>query len=204
MMQLLDQNFWDERWRNGQTGWDIGIPSPPLCDFARHHPDKTARILIPGCGNAHEAGYLWSLGFTNIDLVDISPLAVQKMKDRYGSVNGPGIYCSDFFDWKGHYDLILEQTFFCALPRERRIDYSAHCAKLLSPGGILAGVLFASQFEQPGPPVGGDADEYRSLFSRDFDILTLEPCYNSIPPRAGNELFVILRCKGDAARDSAV
>ncbi len=200
---MLDQEFWDERWKNGQTGWDLGTPSPPLCDFAKHFPDKSARVLIPGCGNAHEAGYLWSIGYRNIDLVDISPRAVQRMKDRYASMEGPGIHCSDFFDWKGQYDLILEQTFFCALPPERRADYSAHCAKLLAPGGVLAGVLFASQFEQPGPPFGGSAGEYQALFSRDFDILTLEPCYNSIPPRAGNELFVLLRRNREETPEAA-
>ncbi|MCS7037470.1 MAG: SAM-dependent methyltransferase, partial [Saprospiraceae bacterium] len=56
----------------------------------------------------------------------------------------------------------------------------------------LAGVLFDRDFEG-GPPFGGHAEEYRALFEPLFRIHTLEPCYNSIPPRAGAEVFIILK-----------
>jgi len=53
-MNDLDEDYWSERYQEGQTGWDIGYASPQLIDFATTFP-KDARILIPGAGNAYEA-----------------------------------------------------------------------------------------------------------------------------------------------------
>ncbi|HMR44032.1 MAG TPA: hypothetical protein PKC40_09370, partial [Saprospiraceae bacterium] len=89
-------------------------------------------------------------------------------------------------------DLILEQTFFCAIDPAQRRRYAQKSFELLNSGGRLAGVLFASHFEKPGPPFGGGAAEYRRIFEEFFIIQKLEPAYNSIAPRAGNELFIEL------------
>ena len=49
--------------------------------------------------------------------------------------------------------------------------------------------MFNKVFEG-GPPFGGSFAEYRELFTPYFHIEIMEQCYNSIPPRVGNELFV--------------
>ena len=41
--------------------------------------DKTASILIPGCGNAYEAEYLLANGFKNITIIDIAPSLVAQL-----------------------------------------------------------------------------------------------------------------------------
>ncbi|MBI5915222.1 MAG: SAM-dependent methyltransferase, partial [Bacteroidetes bacterium] len=87
------------------------------------------------------------------------------------------------------FDLMLEQTFFCAIPPSLRTDYVNKAAQLLPPGKTLAGLLFASHFGKPGPPFGGTEAEYRKLFSPHFFIEAMEMCKNSILPRTGNELF---------------
>ena len=46
------------RWQHQQTGWDLGMISPPIKQYIDSIDDKNQRILIPGCGNAHEAVYL--------------------------------------------------------------------------------------------------------------------------------------------------
>lgn len=191
-MQNLDKEFWDQRWKQGQTGWDIGYASPAIVRFMESYPNKSAKILIPGCGNAYEAVALLDLGFSNIDIVDISPKAVVHLTEKFQDKNAVQSFCGDFFELKGSYDLILEQTFFCAIDPNKRRQYVNQCYNLLNPGGKVAGLLFASAFDAEGPPFGGDAAEYRELFISKFKILKLEDCYNSIPPRAGNELFFIL------------
>jgi hypothetical protein len=103
------------------------------------------------------------------------------------------VLCEDFFQHEGKYDLLIEQTFFCAIPPIRRKEYVQKAASLLKPNGKIIGVLFDKIFEQPGPPFGGSADEYRSLFDPSFIIHTMDRCYNSIPPRSGSELFIHLR-----------
>ena len=74
-MNQFDQNFWNSRWENGETGWDIGEASSPIAEYFLQVEDKEIKILIPGCGNAHEAELLLEEGFTNITLLDIAQKA---------------------------------------------------------------------------------------------------------------------------------
>lgn len=190
-----DASFWNTRWLGHQTGWDIGMPSPPLTHYLDQYANKKAAILIAGCGNAYEAAYLSQNLFSNITLVDIAPKAVENLKNKFRGNAQIEIICQDFFDHQGKYDLMLEQTFFCAIPPQRRNDYAQKAAELLTPGGKIAGVLFNRTFEKPGPPFGGDLAEYKSVFAPYFQIKTMDPCYNSILPRAGSEVFIIMNKK---------
>lgn len=188
----LDAAFWNRRWESGQTGWDIGKASPPIADFINQYPDKNAAVLIPGCGNAYEAEYLVSKGFQNITLLDIAPEAVSRLKEKFKAAQQVKVLCGDFFLHKGKYDLIFEQTFFCAQVLQRRDAYVRQMADLLNPNGKLVGVLFGVDFGISGPPFGGNLSEYQKLFRPFFTIKKMEPCYNSIAPRAGAELFIHL------------
>jgi len=188
----LDVSFWNQRWRTGMTGWDIGYPSPPITHYLDQYSRKNAAVLIPGCGNAYEAEYLAANQFTNITLVDISDEAVKRVKSKFKSHPEIKILCEDFFKHQGNYDLVIEQTFFCAQVRERRAEYVKKMGSLLREGGRLVGVLFNLDFGKSGPPFGGSKPEYRKLFEPFFHIITMEECYNSITPRAGSELFINL------------
>jgi len=185
---ILDKEFWDGLYTAGVTGWDLGAVSPPLQAYIDQLPDKNIRILIPGCGNAWEAAYLAENGFRNVTLIDIAPTPVKKTRELLGEK--VTVVEGDFFDLEGQYDLILEQTFFCALDPALRERYVLKMTALLAPGGMLAGVLFNTKFEKQGPPFGGTAEEYRHLFSGHLEMITMEPCYNSVKPRMGNELFI--------------
>ncbi|NDG52251.1 MAG: hypothetical protein EBY39_04380 [Flavobacteriia bacterium] len=46
---MLDKDFWNNRYKTAQTGWDIGYPSTPLKTFIDTIEDKDTNILIPGC-----------------------------------------------------------------------------------------------------------------------------------------------------------
>lgn len=89
--------------------------------------------------------------------------------------------------------MILEQTFFCAISPELRSNYVDKIFELLKQNGTLAGVLFQFPLTTQGPPFGGSKTEYEKLFKNKFKIKTLEECYNSIKPRKGNELFIIIK-----------
>lgn len=188
---ILDKQYWDNRYASGQTGWDLKQISPPLKAYIDKISNKELSILIPGCGYAYEANYLLELGFTNVTLIDIAPLPIKKLQEELKNDKRIRILNADFFEHNQTYDLILEQTFFCALPKNMRTQYASAIYKLLKPGGKLAGLLFASEFESEGPPFGGTSIEYNELFGFYFKKLKLELCYNSIPPRADNELFII-------------
>lgn len=188
----LNQEFWNERWRNAETGWDVGYATDPIVEFMSKYENKNDKILIPGCGNAYEAEFLIEKEFTNIHLIDIATEAIEKLKAKFSKHNSINIICQDFFELDGQYDLMIEQTFFCALPPHRRKDYVKKAADLLTENGRIVGVLFDRNFEKQGPPFGGTKDEYLKLFEKHFEIKTMEKCYNSIPPRAGSEVFIEL------------
>ncbi len=187
----LDEQYWSRRYRQQETGWDIGEASTPLREYISQLTDKEARVLIPGCGNAHEAEWLVKEGFSNITLLDISSVLVAQLQQRFKGMP-VRVILQDFFEHKGEYDLILEQTFFCALNPVHRQDYVRKMTELLRPGGILAGVLFDRDFEG-GPPFGGNKQEYETLFRESFQLVKMEPCFNSIPSRRGTEVFFIAR-----------
>lgn len=184
------ETFWNNRYKQGETGWDIGAPSTPLKAYLDQIPDKAIRILIPGAGNAWEAEYAWNQGFRNVEVVDIAPEAIAAFQKRVPDFPSAQLHLSDFFKLDGTYDLILEQTFFCALPPELRRDYVQKMHELLVDGGKLVGVMFDAPMNDHQPPFGGSIAEYTELFSKKFSHIKLEPCYNSIAPRAGKEAFV--------------
>jgi SAM-dependent methyltransferase len=195
---ILNANFWESRWLNGQTGWDLGAVSPPLAAYIDQLPAESRnwRVLIPGCGNGYEALYLLEKNFQNITMLDIAPTAAERLRARLDGAYPEWerqmiVRCGDFFAESGPYDLILEQTFFCALNPSMRPDYARQMRHILAPGGRLAGVLFDRDFEG-GPPFGGHQEEYLALFSPLFAVKTLAKCYNSATPRSGTEAFIIL------------
>ena len=191
----LDHNYWNTRWRLAETGWDIGYPSPPIENYMLQYKDKKAAILVPGCGNAYEAEFLANSGFKNITLLDISDYAVNILKERFKDYPEVNVVCEDFFDHKGNYDVIIEQTFFCAIDPTKRNDYAEKAAELLTEKGQLTGLLFNKVFETKGPPFGGTEPEYRFIFEPFFKSIYMQECYNSIDSRKGKELFINLRKK---------
>lgn len=192
MNQFLSQEYWNNRYLQHQTGWDIGTVSTPLKEYIDQLSDQHISILIPGGGNSYEALYLLEKGFTDVTVIDLAPAVTEKLKHQTESYQPHiKILTGDFFALSGQYDLILEQTFFCAIDPALRQQYVMKMAALLKPTGKLVGVLFNRDFEG-GPPFGGTENEYRALFASTFHQIRMEPCYNSIKPRVGSELFVVL------------
>ncbi len=187
----MNIEFWKNKYHNKQTGWDIGYPSPPITSYVNQIKNKNIKILIPGCGNAHEAEYLLSHGFRNVYVLDFVKEALINFKERFPDFPNSQLVCQDFFKYTNQFDLIIEQTFFCALPRDQRNEYSNKIKQLLVPNGKLIGLFFSREFDNPEPPFGGSKEEYESIFSENFNIKVLENCYNSIQPRKNNELFFI-------------
>ena len=184
-----NQTFWDYQYKADTMGWDLGKVSPPIKSYIDTLTDKNSRILIPGCGNSYEAEYLLEQGFINVTLIDIAPTLVKKLKNKFKGNSNINVILADFFEHHGEYDLILEQTFFCALPPTMRQKYVSKMHQLLTKEGKIAGLLFNRTFES-GPPFGGSLEEYEKLFKNAFDFLKIEECKNSVAPRAGFELWI--------------
>lgn len=194
MGNILDKNYWDNRYHLGEIAWDIGSVSTPIKEYIDQLVRKDLSILIPGCGNAYEAEYLLQKGFTNVTVIDISPMLTERLENTLSAYSGKQLHiiCGDFFDLYQTFDLIIEQTFFCALDPLLREKYVIQMHRILNAGGLLVGLLFNRNFDG-GPPFGGNKNEYVKLFSPYFKIHEMETTYNSIAPRAGTELWINLQ-----------
>ena len=187
---LLNEIFWDSRYQSNNTGWDIGEISTPLKDYFDQLADTNLKILIPGGGNSYEAEYLHNKGFTNIFVVDLSNTALTNLQERVPSFPKEHLLHSSFFELEEIFDLIIEQTFFCALNPKLRPQYAIKMNELLNSKGKLVGLLFCIPLYKDHPPFGGNKEEYLPYFIPYFKIEIMEPSYNSILSRNNNELFI--------------
>ena len=188
----FDEEYWSGKYKQQLMGWDTGSITTPLKEYFNQLEDKSLRILIPGCGNGHEVRYLHDNGFTNVTVVDISAEPFSGLIQQCANWHEDSFIVDDFFNIKGQYDLIIEQTFFCALHPQLRFDYAYKMHDLLVSGGKLVGVLFQVNFSGNNPPFGGNKKEYVEYFKDRFKFKVFDDCHNSIKPRVGEELFINL------------
>ncbi|MCI2228582.1 TPMT family class I SAM-dependent methyltransferase [Polaribacter sp. MSW13] len=185
----LTEGFWDNKYKNNKIGWDLGEISPPLKTYFNQLKNKQIKILIPGGGNSYEAEYLFNKGFTNVFVVDLSITALNNIKKRVPSFPSSQLIHANFFDLNITFDLVIEQTFFCAIDPDLRKNYASKIKDLLIEKGKLVGLLFNAKLNEDHPPFGGHKKEYLEIFKPYFDIKLMEEAYNSIKSRQGLELF---------------
>ncbi len=186
----FNEDFWDNRYIDKNTGWDIGYVSTPLKTYFDQLENKDLKILIPGGGNSYEAEYLHNLGFKNVYVVDISSIPLQGLQKRLPDFPSKHLIHANFFDLDMAFDLIIEQTFFCALDPKLRSQYVKRSHQLLNKNGKIVGLLFNDPLNEDHPPFGGNKKEYITCFNPMFNIEIMALCYNSIKPRADMELFI--------------
>ena len=195
------QQYWEERYAAGETGWDIGYISTPLKVYIDQLQCRDLKILVPGCGNGHEVEYLHNQGFDNVYAMELTQKPLDNLLTRMPDFPTQQVILGDFFAHKGQYDLILEQTFFSAFEPRLRPDYARKIHELLSANGKLVGVLFNCELGG-GPPYGGTKEEYESCFRPYFNLHVFEESYNSIESRDGIELFINLEKKIKGVEDT--
>jgi thiopurine S-methyltransferase len=157
-MPELDQQFWNQRYIDNNIGWDTGSCSPAFIDYFKQVCNKKLRILIPGGGRGHEASYLYNQGFKNVFILDLSNEAIDAFQKLNPSFPSDQIIHEDFFKHQATYDIILEQTFFCALNPTLRKQYVTHMFDCLDSKGKLVGLMFDFTFDG-GPPFSGNKKE---------------------------------------------
>ena len=194
MTTKMDKKYWENRYKKEETAWDTGIITTPLKEYIDQIENKDLKIIIPGAGNGYEFDYLVTNGFKNVTVIDIAEQPILNLKKRNPKFIENFIQ-ADFFDLNEKFDLVLEQTFFCALNPEQRHKYITKMHSILNKNGKIAGLLFDFPLTEVGPPFGGSEHEYLALFSEKFNIKILEKAYNSIKARKDKELFFIFEKK---------
>jgi SAM-dependent methyltransferase len=180
-------DFWDERYRAGQTPWEYpGVP-PALARFLTRHPAAPGdTALVPGCGSGQDLAALAAAGYA-VTAMDFSATAIERARARVPAGDAVALHCADFFTCtlpaKG-YTLVYERTFVCALDPARWAAVTARIAKLLQPGGRWVGLFYEGPKED-GPPFGWDRGEAEKLLYPTLENLVREP----VPPAESPALF---------------
>jgi len=195
-MNDLDATFWDSRYQERQTPWDLGGPTPVFERLIREGAIPKGRLLVPGAGRGYDAIAFAKAGF-QVTTLDLSPLASSEVE---ASATKAGVALDvrvgDFFasDEAGAYDAVLEYTFYCAIPPSMRTAYRDQMARLLKPGGVLFGLFFPLKApSSEGPPFEVSIDEIKRSFGECFELIHEEMPAESIMPRKGNEVLLIWR-----------
>ncbi|HLS27499.1 MAG TPA: methyltransferase domain-containing protein [Opitutales bacterium] len=177
---MPSREFWDERYRSGETPWDYGGVQPEFAEFFEQRPE-VRRLLIPGCGTGHEVRAARDAGI-EVTGIELSPEAAQRAKGRLGD-GGEAIITGDFFTYpfsEDEFDAIYERTFLCAISPEQRPAYVKRMCELLKPGGFLFGFfLFGEESDPPPYPLAPDED--RELFEPDFEQIDSAPSRAPLP-----------------------
>ena len=119
-MITLNSEFWNKRYLDKETGWDIGYVSTPIKEYFKKVKNKELKILIPGGGNSYEAEFLFNKGFTNTFLLDYAKTPLINFKRRNPKFPSNQLIHCNFFDYQDNFDIIIEQTFFCAIYPKRK------------------------------------------------------------------------------------
>lgn len=186
------EEFWNERYRKGETPWDYGGVSPEFTDYLKRQ-SQPGRLLVPGCGTGHEVRAARDAGFDVLG-IELSTEAAERARERLGA--GPGkVVAADFFSYPfpdDKFDAIFERTFLCAIPPELRPDYAQRMYSLLKPGGILFG-LFLYGDEPDPPPYPLKEGEEKTLLEPFFELVESRPSQAPLPFFAGMERWQVWR-----------
>jgi SAM-dependent methyltransferase len=177
--------FWDLRYAADFTPWDAhGVPRR-LREYVDSHPAR--RVLVPGCGSAHDVRFLAGRGWEVLG-IDFSAEAVLAARALLGA-HADRVAQADFFAplADAPFEVVYERAFLCALPRRQWRAWGARVADLVERGGELAGFFFFDAGDRGPPfPLHGEA-ELRALLEPAFERVEDSAVPDSLPVFDGRE-----------------
>jgi SAM-dependent methyltransferase len=183
--------FWETRYRERVTPWDAhGVPAD-LRAFATTL-SAGMRVLVPGCGSAHELRCLAETG-ADVLAIDFSIEAVELAKRNAGPF-AERIRHADFFQFEpgAGFDVVYERAFLCALPRKMWRRYATRMTELLGKGRRLAGFFFYRD-DPKGPPYGTSPEELHALLDYAFELVEDRAAAESLAVFQGGERWQVWR-----------
>lgn len=199
MPSITQPNFWEKRYQEKSTRWDLGQAAPAFVTLLDSpNAPEAGKTAVLGCGRGYDALLFADRGFEVVGF-DFAPSAIADAKLLAEARNSTAQFLQqDIFDldkeFPQAFDYVVEHTCFCAIPPERRPEYVQLVGSLLRPGGELLAIFF-THTRPGGPPFATTPDAIRQDFGIDFDILTLDPIANSVTSRQGVEHFGRLRLR---------
>ncbi len=188
----MENEFWLERWQQGQTAFHLDRPNPLLL---KHWPSLSvpvgASVFVPLCGKSHDLQWLASQGY-QVSGVELSPVAIESFFKEHRlafekeTIAGGYLWRSDnlrFFEVDffaldaeilGSIDFVFDRAALIALPQAMRKRYVDRINQLT--GKARTTLLITLEYDQSvmnGPPFSVPEQEVTALFAGDFSITRL-------------------------------
>ena len=198
MMNSEDNpKFWEDIYKNNDAGWDLGGPTPVFVNIASTlNPRK---LCIIGCGRGYDAVMFAKNNF-EVTAVDFAPSAVTSLR-KLAKKNKVRINVleEDIFSlaiqYDNNFDYVIEQTCFCAIHPDKRVEYEKLVYRILKTNGKLIGLWFPldKDINDGGPPYGTTPEEVKSLFKDGWTLEREEFPKDSINSRKAREKLIIFK-----------
>lgn len=185
----MENEFWIQRWQQGQTAFHLDRPNPLLL---KHWPTlsvKTnASVFVPLCGKSHDLIWLARQGF-KVSGVELSSVAIEGFFREHElsfethtldegvlwQSENLKIFQCDLFKMDaqmlGPVDVVFDRASLIALPQSMRKGYVEKLNQLA--GSKRTSLLITLEYDQArmdGPPFSVPQHEVDALFSQDFKI----------------------------------
>lgn len=189
----MDPAFWHQRWADNQIGFHQDKPTPLLLKhWHAVGAAPGARVFVPLAGKSLDLAWFAAQGHDVLG-VELSQRAVEQFFDeqglvpviaesRYGrhyAAGGIELICGDAFALDAEAlagcAAVFDRAALIALPPDLRERYARTLYASLPRGcrGLLITLEYPAH-EKAGPPFSVTADEVRTLYGADWDLILLE------------------------------
>jgi len=190
---MLDENYWNQRWKDGRIGFHQSEINPYLTEFwPELELAKGSKVFVPLCGKSRDMCWLAEQGY-QVAGVEFSEQAAQEyfglrgetpeysnVKSqhlRYSSGSCLDVFVGDFFDYQPEqlYDAVYDRAALVAIAPELRQAYVEHLSGMVKKGGkaLLVSLEFADD-EHKGPPFSVEQDEIGIIYSSLWSVKVLK------------------------------
>lgn len=191
------QEFWNEKYLNREDDWELNHPTQVFVNLINSPIElKKGKLLVLGCGSAHDAILFAENGF-EVTANDFSSEAISRAKKntevrraKIEFVQKDLFELGELFPEK--FDFVLEYTTYCAIDPSRRIEYRDVVYKVLKKTGLFIALFFPLKNKAGHyPPFSVDVIETYNIFNENFKLKYFEKPKSSVKPRLNNEVLMI-------------
>ena len=213
MNHHVDKNFWLDRWKKNQLGFNQDKPNSTLVELLPQFSiPKNGSVFVPLCGKSVDMIWLSKQGFEVVG-IELSPLAIQAFFEenkipfqknslgpfvKWSAIDQPiTILEGDIFLFKAHYldkiettnhsffHFIYDRASLIALPSNMRKEYYCLYEELVSRETkcLLLTIEYTNE-EFQGPPFSVMEEEIRNFLGGSFQLsLLIDKKVRALSPR---------------------
>ncbi|PVU85560.1 hypothetical protein BB559_006945 [Furculomyces boomerangus] len=183
----LQNSYWENFWKEGNTDWDLGRIDPALKELVEEKDFELAKGngLVPGCGRGYDVFYFAEKGYNMTGL-----------DQRKGKIYSRRLLYK-VPDTK--YQLVYDYTFFCAIEPHLRRSWGNRCAELVSKGGHLITLMYPFEYICEPPPHPVTEEAYHEVLDNNFDLVYIDHNPRKDPSRQYKNVMAVWKRKRNSS-----